>query len=114
MRKRIIYVLIMSLIIILLLIGIKYFLNKKNNTEENIIDLNKYTNDVTINEGGEYTITGEFKYSIVVSTNDKVVLNLNNRHFIIITHFINYWNRSNFWSTKRWFDMNNTIIIFIY
>ena len=78
MRKRIIYVLIMSLIIILLLIGIKHFLNKKNNTEENIIDLNKYTNDVTINEGGEYTITGEFKYSIVVSTNDKVVLNLNN------------------------------------
>ena len=43
----------------------------------NDINLSEYSNNINIDKSGEYNITGEFKYSIIVDTKDKVILNLN-------------------------------------
>ena len=48
---------------------------EKVNTKK--INLNNYDTNVTITEGGEYTLSGSFKYSVLVETNEKVILNLN-------------------------------------
>lgn len=42
------------------------------------IDLSKYSSNITINKSGEYTLTGSFKYSILVDADSDVVLNLDN------------------------------------
>lgn len=49
----------------------------KNVTQTNI-DLSKYTSNITITNKGEYTITGEFKNSILINADGEVTLNLNN------------------------------------
>lgn len=49
-----------------------------NKVETNTINLNEYNSNININKGGEYTITGEFKNSVIVDSTEKVVLNLNN------------------------------------
>lgn len=46
--------------------------------ENNNINLNEYNNNINISNGGEYNITGEFKHSIIIDSNEKVTLNLNN------------------------------------
>ena len=47
-------------------------MNKKN------INLSDYNSNINITEGGEYNITGEFKYSLLVNSKETVTLNLNN------------------------------------
>ncbi len=42
------------------------------------IKLDEYDSNITIEEGGEYNIEGSFKHSILVDSEDKVTLNLNN------------------------------------
>ena len=42
------------------------------------IKLDEYDTNITIEEGGEYNIEGSFNHSILVDSNDKVILNLNN------------------------------------
>ena len=46
--------------------------------EANSINLNEYNSNINISNGGEYNLTGEFKYSVIVDTTEKVTLNLNN------------------------------------
>ena len=46
--------------------------------EINNINLNEYNSNINISTGGEYTLTGEFNYSVIVDTTEKVTLNLNN------------------------------------
>lgn len=46
--------------------------------DANNINLKEYNSNININKGGEYNITGEFKYSIIVDSAEKVTLNLNN------------------------------------
>ena len=41
------------------------------------INLNDYSSNITITEAGDYTITGEFEYTILINAKDKVTLNLN-------------------------------------
>ncbi len=43
----------------------------------NNIILDNFNNDITISEGGEYNIKGNFNHSIFVNANDTVILNLN-------------------------------------
>ena len=49
---------------------------KKVNTE--IIKLNQYDSNITIDKAGEYTIEGSFNHSVIVDSTEKVILNLNN------------------------------------
>lgn len=42
------------------------------------IKLNEYNSNITIEEGGEYNIEGSFNHSILVDSENKVILNLNN------------------------------------
>lgn len=49
-----------------------------NKVEVNNINLNEYSNNINISKGGEYNLTGEFKYSVIVDSTEKVILNLNN------------------------------------
>jgi len=42
------------------------------------IKLDEYDSNITIEEGGEYDIEGSFNYSILVDSENKVILNLNN------------------------------------
>lgn len=51
--------------------------NGKIITNKNI-DLSNYDSNINIKNAGEYTITGEFNYSIIVDTEEQVILNLNN------------------------------------
>ena len=46
-------------------------INKKN------INLNEYTSNVTINEAGEYNITGEFGYTLLINSTQDVTIILN-------------------------------------
>lgn len=46
--------------------------------ETDNINLEEYNNNITINNGGEYNITGKFNYSIIIDSTEKVILNLNN------------------------------------
>lgn len=45
---------------------------------EESINLSNYKNNVNITKGGEYNISGEFEYSLIVNSTEKVILNLNN------------------------------------
>jgi len=45
-------------------------------TETNI-DLNRYHSNITITNGGEYTLTGNFKHTVLVNANEDVTLVLN-------------------------------------
>lgn len=45
---------------------------------EKRINLLNYNSNITITEGGEYTISGRFTYSLLVDSKDKVILNLSN------------------------------------
>lgn len=93
-----------QLIIILILIGIFFglmyiYFNRMNfrPREENLIkeisakdvdegvvvndkeiNLLNYNSNITIKEGGEYNIFGRFSYSILINSEEKVVLNLKN------------------------------------
>jgi len=49
-----------------------------NKVNKNNINLNEYSTNINISEGGEYDINGEFKNSIIVDSTQKVTLNLNN------------------------------------
>jgi len=49
-----------------------------NKVEINNINLNEYNSNINISSAGEYNITGEFEYSIIVDSTEKVTLNLNN------------------------------------
>ena len=49
-----------------------------NKVETNTINLSEHNSNINIDKGGEYTITGEFKNSVIVDSTEKVVLNLNN------------------------------------
>jgi len=49
-----------------------------NKVEANNIKLDDHSSNINISEAGEYNITGEFKYSIIVDSTEKVILNLNN------------------------------------
>ena len=51
-------------------------IGKKVNTE--IIKLNQYDRNITIDKAGEYTIEGSFNHSVIVDSTEKVILNLNN------------------------------------
>ena len=42
------------------------------------IKLDEYDSNITIEEGGEYNIEGSFNHSILVDSEDRVILNLNN------------------------------------
>ena len=42
------------------------------------INLSNYNSNITITEGGEYTLSGRFTYSLLVDSKDKVILNLSN------------------------------------
>jgi len=54
-------------------------LNEDNVVNSSVIDLNSYTEDVTISKGGTYELCGEFAKSIIVNApNEKVELVLNN------------------------------------
>ena len=46
--------------------------------EADNINLNEYDSNINISKGGEYNLTGEFKYSVIVDTTEKVTLNLKN------------------------------------
>ena len=52
--------------------------DKGSEVEVNNINLNEYNSNINISKGGEYNITGEFEYSIIVDSTEKVTLNLNN------------------------------------
>lgn len=49
----------------------------KNVVERNI-NLNNYSSNITLTDGGEYTITGNFEYSILINSDEEVTLNLDN------------------------------------
>lgn len=46
--------------------------------ELNNINLSEHNTNINISKGGEYNLTGEFQYSVIVDSTDKVILNLNN------------------------------------
>lgn len=48
------------------------------NVDDRNINLNDYNSNINISEGGEYTIEGDFNYSLIIDTTKKVILNLNN------------------------------------
>jgi len=62
--------------------------NKKDTNKEDVskgnivttstIDLSQYHSNITLKEAKEYTITGSFEYSILVDSEEEVILNLNN------------------------------------
>lgn len=49
-----------------------------NTINEENINLNNYESNINITRGGEYNISGNFKYSLIVNSTEKVILNLNN------------------------------------
>ena len=49
----------------------------KDVVEKNI-DLSEYTSNITITDGGEYTITGKFEFSLLINSSEEVILNLDN------------------------------------
>ena len=49
---------------------------EKINTE--IINLSEHTSNITITEAGNYTLTGEFGYTVLIDSKGDVVLNLDN------------------------------------
>lgn len=42
------------------------------------INLNDYDSNITITLGGEYTLSGEFSHSVIIDSDEDVILNLNN------------------------------------
>ena len=48
------------------------------NVTSNNINLNDYTDNITINKGGTYNLSGELNSTLRIDTKDKVTLNLNN------------------------------------
>lgn len=84
--------LIIIVVLVIILIGLLFIVFKsgilsnkeKNNLNENNvikkedINLNNYTTNINLTEGGEYNITGSFNYSLIINTTEKVILNLNN------------------------------------
>ncbi len=55
----------------------EFYVDRGETVNSKKINLDDYDSNVTITESGEYTLTGSFKYSVLVETDDKVVLNLN-------------------------------------
>lgn len=53
-------------------------LNTGEVVSDNNINLNNYTSNITIKDAGEYTLTGNSKYSVIVDSTGDVTLNLNN------------------------------------
>lgn len=51
--------------------------NGESITNKNI-NLSDYNSNININNGGEYTLTGKFNYSVIINTEDNVILNLDN------------------------------------
>lgn len=51
--------------------------NGESITNKNI-NLSNYNSNININNGGEYTLTGKFNYSVIINTEDHVILNLDN------------------------------------
>lgn len=44
---------------------------------DNVIDLSQHNSNVTITKGGEYTLTGDFKHTVLVNADNDVTLVLN-------------------------------------
>jgi hypothetical protein len=42
------------------------------------VNLNNYASNITIKDGGEYTISGSLKYSVIIDSDSNVTLDLNN------------------------------------
>lgn len=42
------------------------------------INLNDYNSNITISQGGEYTLSGDFSHSVIIDSKEDVTLNLNN------------------------------------
>lgn len=55
----------------------EFYVDRGETVNSKKINLDDYDSNVTITESGEYTLTGSFKYSVLVETDDKVILNLN-------------------------------------
>lgn len=53
-------------------------IEKGEEVSEKEIDLSKYDNNITINKGGTYTLTGEFEHSVLIDSEDEVTLILDN------------------------------------
>jgi len=49
-----------------------------NTINEENINLNNYESNINITKGEEYNISESFKYSLIVNSTEKVILNLNN------------------------------------
>ena len=98
-RNQIIIIVILSVILTLLLFilygrnNMSIFNPMNNEVEKDLkledvdkgtvvnekrINLLNYNSNITITEGGEYTISGRFTYSLLVDSKDKVILNLSN------------------------------------
>lgn len=52
-------------------------IEKGTEVTENQIDLSKYDSNFTITKAGEYTLTGDFKNTVLIDADGDVVLNLN-------------------------------------
>jgi len=95
--KRLIYILSNVILIYILTISIHYFveenrnirveandpkdeitLNKENVITEHQIDLNTQEKDITIVDGGTYTLQGKLNHSILIDSKEEVKLILNN------------------------------------
>lgn len=48
------------------------------NVNTETINLSEHTSNITITEAGNYTLTGEFGYTVLVDANGEVILNLDN------------------------------------
>ena len=53
-------------------------IEKGEEVSEKEIDLSKYDNNITINKGGTYTLTGEFEHSVLIDSENEVTLILDN------------------------------------
>lgn len=94
MKKRIILFVLLGLFILGGLIFVYIIINKNQKVSKKVtestnlskgeividhnINLNNYSSNITINDGGEYTLSGNFKYSIIIDTITPVTINLNN------------------------------------
>ncbi len=45
---------------------------------DEVISLNEYDSNITLKDAKEYTLTGEFNHSIIIDSNEEVILNLEN------------------------------------
>lgn len=75
---------IIAMLIILVLSVMVYYLLRNDNVESSkssnikFINLDKYASNIIISEGGEYSLTGNLEYAILINASSTVTLNLDN------------------------------------